>query len=418
MWCPGSSPARLTGRLDVSLMADRPASGGPAGVLREIQVNLLECKVCFERFASQPKERRPQNLSCGHVLCQECVWALSRPLLRKLECPFCRRRCSVESTSHCQALGDLEEILLTSGATPHRSVPCSGWSSAAVRYRESWGGWGTLMNPTGMAMLGPPGSAVVVHDGEKRVVVLGEDGRTVRSFGRREQSSVGVSYPVGVAVTAGGDIVVTDAGDRAVKVFTCGGAGVVAVAGHFQLPWGVDTTRDGLILVSDVEAGTLSLIKVDYRQAVLLECGPAVSDLHSPRSVACCGGSGSTAVVEHLSAESPPKHGPWRLTVFTRDFHILHQTDSFSLMLHAAVRLHVSAVAFDGDGGLLVVDSDHGMIWSLQKSGSRLLHLTPVVGELLVRPVAVVSRLNGLLVLDGGDHTVKVYSSSARDVEQ
>ncbi|KAM8825968.1 E3 ubiquitin-protein ligase NHLRC1-like [Synchiropus picturatus] len=394
----------------MSLMANRPAPRGPEGILREIQVSLLECKVCFEKFTNAT-ERRPQNLSCGHVLCRACTSALAQPLLRKLECPFCRRLCSLESTSHCRVLGDLQEILLMSCVTPHVSVQASsGLRPAAVRYLGSWGGWGALINPSGVAMLAAPGSAVVVHDGEKRVVVLSEDGTEVHTFGKRTHNSAGVVYPVDVAVTTGGNIVVTDAGDGAVKVFTSGGAHLVTITDHFELPWGVDAKLNGHILVSDVQAGTLSLMKVDYKQAVLLECGPVVSDLRGPKSVACCRASGSTAVVEHLSAESPRTHGLTRLTVFTDDFHILHQTDSFSLMLHSTVHLNVSAVTFDGNGGLLAVDSDRGLIWSLEMSERNLVRMTPVVSDRLVRPVAAVSNLNKLMVLDGGDHTRRVFT--------
>ncbi|XP_028984634.1 E3 ubiquitin-protein ligase NHLRC1-like [Betta splendens] len=399
-------------------MATNPCSptGGsvsPERCLREIQVNLLECKVCFERFDSQQRQRRPQNLSCGHVLCLECIAALSHPLLRKLECPFCRQLCSVDSTSHCQVLSDLQELLFpwipTSSAPPRRprgsGSSATGLTSAAPRLCQAFGGWGTLINPTGMAVSGS-GTIVVVHDGEKRVVVFSAQGKKLHSFGQREQASGGICFPVDVAVSPCGHVVVTDAGDKAVKVFTSRGTHVLTVKDSFQMPWGVDTDGCGHILVSDVQAGTVSQVKVNYSHGVILEHRAAISDLQRPKAVACCRGTGNTAVIELLTSHRR-QHS--RLRVFTNDFHILYQTDSFSLNLQSRVRLNVSAVVFDRDGGLIVIDSDHGMIWSLGKlqKGS----IAPLVGDHLTRPVGLVPLNNSLVILDGGDHTVKVYSA-------
>lgn len=399
-------------------MATNPCSpsGGslsPERCLREIQVNLLECKVCFEKFDSQQKERRPQNLSCGHVLCLECITALSHPLLRKLECPFCRQLCSVDSTSHCQVLSDLQELLLpwnpTSSTSPQRPRgSCSlatGMTSTALHLCQAFGGWGTLINPTGMAVLGSA-TIVVVHDGEKRVVMFSSQGKKLHSFGPRGQSSGGICFPVDVAVTPCGHVVVTDAGDKAVKVFSSRGTHVLTVKDSFQMPWSVDTDSCGHILVSDIQAGTVSQVKVSYPHGVLLEQRAAISDLQQPKAVACCRGTGNTAVIEFLTSD---RHQYSRLKVFTKDFQIFYQTDSFSLVLQSSVRLNMSGVVFDKDGGLIVIDSDRGIIWSLGKfpNGS----VAPLVGDHLTRPIGLVPLKNTLVILDSGDHTVKVYSA-------
>uniref|UniRef100_A0A3Q3VLG7 RING-type E3 ubiquitin transferase n=1 Tax=Mola mola TaxID=94237 RepID=A0A3Q3VLG7_MOLML len=377
----------------------------PEGILREIQINLLECKVCFEKFSTQQRGHRPQNLPCGHVLCLECIRALSHPLLRKLECPFCRQLCSIDSTSHCQVLSDLQELLFSwsplSSALSHRAKGgyVTGLTSTALHLRDAFGGWGTLINPTGIASLGSSGTIVVVHDGDKKVAVFSPQGKKLHSFGQRGQTSGGICYPLDVTVTPCGCVVVTDAGDKAVKVFTSRGNHMLTVKDSFQMPWGVDTNSCGHMLVSDTQAGTLSRMKVDYARGLFLEQQTAVSDLKNPKAVACCRVTGNTAVMEHK-----------RLKVFTEDFSLLYQIDSFSLALQSTVRPNMSGVAFDRDGDVIVTDSSHGMVWSLGK----LQHgpvLTPLVGDNLIHPVGLVTLNNTLVILDSGDHAVKIYSA-------
>ncbi|XP_070977495.1 E3 ubiquitin-protein ligase NHLRC1-like [Oncorhynchus clarkii lewisi] len=398
-----------------------PSSLRTEGILlREIHVNLLECKVCFEKYNPRQKERRPQNLSCGHVLCLECVRALSHPVLKKLECPFCRQLCDVDSTSHCQALTDLQDLLLSRSPrspVPHRVRGGSGWvgglGSGALRLRSAFGGWGSLINPTGVAVFGSSGTLVVVHDGERRVVVFGPQGRRLHGFGRRGRGHGEVCHPVDVAVTPSGYVVVTDAGDGAVKVFTSRGSYVLAVWDSFQMPWGVDVDSCGHILVTDIQAGTLSQVVVDFARGVTLMNRAVITDLQRPKAVACCRVTGNIALVETLGlTTTQPSNGPrpTRLTIFNKDFNVLSQIDSFTLSLGASVWPCMSAVAFDRDGDVIVIDSQRGLIWSLGKLQNGPV-LTPLVSGDLVRPVGLVATAqNTLIVLDSGDHAVKMYS--------
>nr|XP_057939495.1 E3 ubiquitin-protein ligase NHLRC1-like [Doryrhamphus excisus] len=385
-----------------------PNRGGllsPEDMLKEIQVNLLECKVCFEKFNTQQAERRPQNLSCGHVLCLECIRALSHPLLRKLECPFCRQLCSIDATSHCQALCDLQEMLFVIPDVPRSEKggeeAITGVGSKALNLCMTFGGWGALINPSGLAVMKSSGTIFVVHDGEKRVVALSPQGRKQHTFGPRGHAGEDVCFAVDVAVTRCGHVVVTDAGDKAVKVFTSRGRHVLTIKARFSLPWGVDTDSSGHILVTDVQAGTLSRFKVDYKHGVTQEEGVVVSNLQHPKSVACGGRTGNTAVMEHVTQDTQ------HLTVFTEDFHVLYRVDSFGLKLMSSVTM--SGVTFDTNGHLLVFDSQQGMIWSFGNMQSGPV-LTPLVSDHLIRPVGLVPLNNTLIVVDGGDHTVKVYS--------
>uniref|UniRef100_H3C443 RING-type E3 ubiquitin transferase n=1 Tax=Tetraodon nigroviridis TaxID=99883 RepID=H3C443_TETNG len=401
-----------------SAMAQSPgpscASLGPEEVLREIQVSLLECKVCFEKFSVGQSCRRPRNLPCGHVLCLKCVATLCHPVLKTLECPFCRQSCSTEDISPCLVLSDMQELVFrcsTSSALAHRRTEDSqsgvGLASTALHLRAALGGWGTLVNPTGIAALGS--TMAVVHDGDKKVVMFGPEGTKLFCFGERRQTSGGVCYLLDVAASPCGHLVVTDAGDEAVKVFTSQGRHVLTVQGSFQMPWGVATDGCGDIVVSDTQAGTLSKLKVDYNRALLLENQTVVSGLQHPKAVACCWATGNTAVAEGIS-DGPEGHHHTRLSVFTTDFQLLYHTDSFSLSLRSGLRLQVSGVAFDVDGDVIITDSNQGMVWSLGDP-QRGPVLTPLVGEHLVRPVGLVSVNNTLVVLDAGDHTFKIYSA-------
>lgn len=259
-----------------------------------------------------------------------------------------------------------------------------------------------------MAVLGSSGTVVVVHDGEKRVKMFNPQGEELHSFGQREQ----ICYAVDVAVTPCGHVVVTDAGGKAVRVFTSRGYHVLTIRERFQMPWGVDTDSCGHLLVSDTQTGIISRVRVDYRRGVVLEHHSVISDLQSPKVVACCRQTGNTAVVEHLEKYTHPtgRRQHSRLTVFSKDFQRLYQADSFSLSLRSNVRLHMSTVAFDGDGDVTVIDSCDGMVWSLGKLRNGPA-LTPLVGEHLIRPLGLLSQSNTLFILDGGDHTIKVYSS-------
>ncbi|XP_019715027.1 E3 ubiquitin-protein ligase NHLRC1, partial [Hippocampus comes] len=386
----------------------RDGAPRPRGTLKEIRVNLLECKVCFEKFNAQRAERRPQNLSCGHVLCAECVEALSRPLLRKLECPFCRQLCPVDATSHCQPLCDLQELLSSSPASlcmeKKDEEEAPSVSGTALHLCLTFGGWGTLINPTGVAVMQSSGTVFVVHEGEKSVMVFTSQGKKRHAFGQRGHAGEDLCYPVDVAVTPCGHVVVTDAGDKAVKVFTSRGNHVITMKAGFRMPWGVDTDSGGRILVSDVQAGTLSRFKVDYKHGVTLEEGVVASHLENPKAVACCRTSGHMAVIEHVNddTDSARKQSYSRLTVFTPDLHILYQTDNLSLNLKASVTINMSAVTFDRKGHPLVVDSLQGMIWTFGGVQSGAV-LTPLVAENLIRPVGLVPLNNTLIIVDAGD---------------
>ncbi|XP_023680096.1 E3 ubiquitin-protein ligase NHLRC1-like [Paramormyrops kingsleyae] len=403
----------------------RPPSGcrrpGAEGVLDEIRVALLECKVCFESFSVRQRERRPRNLLCGHVLCAACVGALSNPVLRTLECPFCRKACSVCHTSDCLPLADLSELLHRSSA-PSPPPPVSrdasrpgGLAAGALRLHSAFGGWGKLVNPTGVAVSEAEGAIVVVHDGQRRVVLFRAWGEELHKFGQKAGSAEGILHPLDVAVVPDGHVVVTDGGDGAVKVFTPEGCPVVTVRDSFRLPWGVTVDRRGHILVTDAEGDTLSQLAVDFTRSRTVLNRVACADLQCPRSVACCPATGRVVVLEHMGDPADGRRGrrPARFSLFSRELVLLSRIDSFGLSLASPPRLRISAVAFDLHGNVIVADVEQASIWSLGTSqGSP--PLIPLVSEGLLCPLGLaVTSQNMLVVLDSGDHTVKIFSASS-----
>lgn len=383
-------------------------------ILAEIRANLLECKVCFERFSIQKRDHMPRNLPCGHVLCLKCICALSHPVNQRLECPFCRKLWDIGSTSECRALTDLQELLL-SETCPGLCDRMIGWTeslgSGTLRLQSAFGGWGAIVNPSGMVVSETSGQIVLVHDGEKRVAVFGAQGTLLDGFGRYGHDQSDLCHPLDVALTKSGHVLVTDGGDQSVKVFTSEGRLVVAIRDSFRLPWGVDVDAHGRVFVTDAEMGTLSQVIIDFSRGVVLVNRVVFKELTCPRSVVSCKASGHIAVLDCFQRGFMASC----LRIFNSDFVPLTLVDSFTLNLKNSLSLSICSVVFDRYGDVIVGDAQKGTVWSLGKPW-KTPALTPLVSGLL-RPVALaVTTLNVLVVLDAGDHAVKFYAADTDDL--
>ncbi|TRZ25381.1 hypothetical protein HGM15179_001699 [Zosterops borbonicus] len=382
----------------------------------EAELSLLECRVCFEPYGPDG-ERRPLNLPCGHVLCRGCVGALAGAERQRLECPFCRRPCGPAETSDCRPLLQLLELLRPAGGGPASALGGSGGGAAAapaklgLRLCLCLGGWGSLVNPTGLAACPESGRLAVAHDGKKRIHVFGPSGVCLRRFGERGDAGNNIKYPLDVTVTSDGHVVVTDGGDRSVKAFDCEGRGVLAVREGFSLPWGLDAASESEVILTDAEAGALYRLSADFRRGELKKCQMVRSRLVSPRAVAVCPTSGAVAVTEHLRARGPSK-GSTRVTVFSAEMDLLGQVDSFGLNLLFPSRIHATAVAFDREGRVIVTDVCSQAVICLGKPEEFPI-FNPLISHGLFYPVGLTYTAdNSLVVLDSGDHSIKVYSST------
>lgn len=382
--------------------AEAPGSG-PA--LRELageaEAGLLECKVCFERFSPR-QQRRPRNLPCGHVVCLACVAALAHPRTLALECPFCRRACRGCDTSDCLPVLHLLELL----GSPLRPAPAA--PRVVPTCYLAFGGWGTLVNPTGLALCPKTGRVVVVHDGKRRVKIFDSGGGCAHQFGEKGDAAQDIRYPLDVTVTNDCHVVVTDAGDRSVKVFDFFGQIKLVIGGQFSLPWGVDTTPQNRVVVTDAEAGSLHLLEVDFPEGVLRGAERSPAPLRSPRGVAVSRLTGAIAVLERPLA---PGRGPCSstVTVLSAGLQLLGRVDGFGLSLTFPSQITASAVTFDHQGNVIVADTSSQAVLCLGKP-EEFPVLKPIVTHGLSHPVALTfTKEKSLLVLDSAAHSVKVY---------
>lgn len=393
--------------------SDRSPRAGMAAE-DEAELSLLECRVCFEPYGPDG-QRRPLNLPCGHVLCRGCVGALAGAERQRLECPFCRRLCGPAETSDCLPLLQLLELLRPAGRGLASALGSGGGAAAAATaglgLRLCLGGWGSLVNPTGVAACPGSGGLAVAHDGKKRIHVFGPSGFCLRRFGERGDASNDIKYPLDVTVTSDGHVVVTDGGDCSVKAFDFEGRGVLAVREGFCLPWGLDATPRSEVILTDSEAGALYRLAADFQRGELKKCQMIRSQLVSPRAVAVCPTSGAVVVIEHLNARGPSK-GSTRVTIFSAEMDLIGQVDSFGLNLVFPSRIYATAVAFDREGRVIVTDVCSQAVICLGKPEEFPI-FNPLISHGLAYPVGLTyTANNSLVVLDGGDHSVKVYSST------
>uniref|UniRef100_H0VYK9 NHL repeat containing E3 ubiquitin protein ligase 1 n=1 Tax=Cavia porcellus TaxID=10141 RepID=H0VYK9_CAVPO len=331
-----------------------------------------------------------------------------------LECEVCCERFRPRAAAPRRTAGPVAALGWSCWAPPRGQgpgPPCNLLAAApAPACYRAIGGWGTLVNPTGLAVCPQTGRVVVVHDGRTRVQIFeAGGGARMLQFGAKGDAAQDVRYPLDVAVTADCHVVVTDAGDRSVKVFDFSGrVRLVFGGGQFSLPWGVETTPQNGLLVTDAEAGSLHLVEADFPAGVLRRSERLHVRLCSPRGVAVSLLSGAIAILEQ---PLPPGTGPCstRVKVFNPSMQLIGQVDTFGLSLFFPSRVTASAVTFDQQGNVIVADMSGPAVLCLGKP-EEFPVLKPLVTEGLTHPVALAfTKENLLLVLDAGSHSVKVY---------
>ncbi|KAM8966749.1 E3 ubiquitin-protein ligase NHLRC1 [Pelodytes ibericus] len=383
--------------------------------LNETEINLLECKVCFEKY-SQHQKHRPRNLPCGHIICQECVSSLCPPGSPRLECPFCRKACRTLETSVCLPVLHLIELIarvvpdhLECGSSANAGHQLTKLKSASFNLGSLFGGWGVLFNPSGVALCKKTGCLVVAHDGKKRIGVFTMNGKCIRQMGTKTHSTNAIIYPNDVAVTLDGYIVVTDTGDRSLKVFSQCGQNVLTIKQPFYLPWGLAITPENEILVSDPDAGNLILVAADFKQGQVKKVLVVCSHLNHPREVAVCPKSGVTVVVEHLTKSSKNSNST-QIKIFSGGMKLIRQIDSFVLSIFLPLPIHTTGVAFDQDGNILIADVNNRCVICVDKLGEQNF-LKHVVASGLSYPVALaLLEDNSIAVLDSGNNSVIIYT--------
>ncbi|XP_068093052.1 E3 ubiquitin-protein ligase NHLRC1 [Hyperolius riggenbachi] len=379
--------------------------------LDETEINLLECKVCFEKYSHQQRHR-PKNLPCGHTICHDCVSSLCNPGNSKLECPFCRKACRKSETSICLPVLHLLEIIgrVAPDRPEARPSACrTELKSASFKLSTSFGGWGVLFNPTGTAFCSNTGCLLVTHDGKRRISRFTINGKLVHEMGEKVNAENGLVYAVGVAVTMDGYVIVTDAGDRSLKVYTQSGRCTLVVKKTFLLPWGLAVNSENKVIVSDPDANSLVFITADFGQGSVKNTLSLCPGLSQPKEIAVSQADGSLIVVEHLTKDSKNSSST-RIKIFNNKMKLMRQIDSFSLSMLLPLAVHTSAVAFDQEGNILVADVNNRCVICL-KNMEESKTLNHVVASGLSYPVAIsVMEHGSIAVLDSGNHSVLVYS--------
>ncbi|KAG8442352.1 hypothetical protein GDO86_011231 [Hymenochirus boettgeri] len=394
-----------------------PASKGIENMkdfLEETETNLLECKVCFEKY-SQQQRHRPKNLPCGHVICQECVSALCPQGNPRLECPFCRKECKTFETSIClpvlQLMEMLSRVVPDQLESPSATKPshAAKLRPASFNFSMSFGGWGVLFNPTGIALCKKTGSLVVAHDGKKRIGVFTTNGKCIQQMGSKCDSRNSIIYPLDVAVTLDSYIAVTDSGDRSLKVFNQSGKFTLVIGQTFSLPWGVCVNAQNEMIVSDSDAGDLILVVADFKKGRVKKLLKIYSTLTHPREIAVCQTSGAMVVVEHLTKDRKNSNST-RIKILSSAMKLVQQIDSFGLSLFLPLEVHTTGVAFNAEGNILVADVNNRCVICLETT-KECHFLKHVVASGLSYPVALAPLEDGsVAVLDSGNHSVIVYA--------
>ncbi|XP_055510636.1 E3 ubiquitin-protein ligase NHLRC1-like [Leucoraja erinacea] len=387
-------------------------------LLRDIQLNVLECKVCFEIY-SDSAERRPCVLPCGHAVCRQCAGALSQGG-RQLQCPFCRRCGPPSQAIDCLPLLQLAELLNPvpeggGGSSNSGSGPCP---LTQPRLTAVLGGWGKLLNPRALSVCPSSGALAVADDDPRRPLRLWERGEDSLKPAAAAAGFSGLLYPLGVALAGGGLLlVVADGGDSSLKVFALGESqkpSAKTIQGDFALPWGVAAgPGSDQVALTDAQRGTLLLLSLHLPGGGLLSTETVSEGLQCPREVAVCPLHCCIHVVEHLQPLPPSTASTSsciRLKTFNSRRQLIHQLDS-NVFSPARLPAGLSAIAADGRGNVLVADGLGGTV-GLVEGITGTLRYRVLIAEGLVRPAGLACTADGeLVVLDSGDHTCKIYTA-------
>uniref|UniRef100_A0A8C0FCE0 Uncharacterized protein n=1 Tax=Bubo bubo TaxID=30461 RepID=A0A8C0FCE0_BUBBB len=104
--------------------------------------------------------------------------------------------------------------------------------------------------------------------------------------------------------------------------------------------------------------------------------------------------------------------GSTRVTIFSAEMDPVGQMDSFGLNLLFPSKIYSTAVAFDKEGRVIVTDVCSQAVICLGKP-EEFPTFNPLISHGLSYPVGLTYMANNsLAVLDSGDHSVKIYSST------
>ncbi|XP_035246315.1 E3 ubiquitin-protein ligase TRIM32 [Anguilla anguilla] len=298
-----------------------------------------------------------------------------------------------------------------------------GPGAQLCQFVKKMGGKGNLPGmfnlPVGICVTAQ-GEVLVADRGNYRIQIFNRKGfqreirRNPSSIDNFVLSFLGADLPnlipLSVAITAQGLIGVTDNYDNSVKVYTADGHCVACHKNQLVKPWGIAATPSGQFVVSDVEGGKLWCLAVD-RDVGVVNYSRLCSAVR-PKFVAC-DPSGTVYFTQGLGLNIENRQnehhleGGFSIGSVGADGQLGKQLSHF--FSEGEDFRCIAGMCVDARGDLLVTDSGRREVLRFPREGGGGFGV--LVREGLTCPVGVaVTQKGQLLVLDCWDHCVKVYS--------
>lgn len=214
--------------------------------------------------------------------------------------------------------------------------------------------------------------------------------------------------PLSIAVSPEGLIGVTDNYDNSVKIYTMDGHCVACHKSQLIKPWGITAMPSGQFVVSDVEGGKLWCLTVD-RSVGVVSYNRLCSAVR-PKFVTC-DAAGTVYFTQGLALNfekhqsEPQLEGGFSIGSVDVNGQLGKQFSHF--FSEKEDFLCITGMCVDAGGDLLVTDSGRKEILQFPKEGG----FKVLIQDGLSCPVGVTTTQKGqLLVLDCWDNCIKVYT--------
>ncbi|CAG12414.1 unnamed protein product [Tetraodon nigroviridis] len=262
------------------------------------------------------------------------------------------------------------------------------------------------------------GEVLVADRGNNRIQIFNRKGfqreirRNASSIDNFVLSFLGADLPtlvpLSIAVSTQGLIGVTDNYDNSVKFYTLDGHCVACHKNQLIKPWGIAATPSGQFVVSDVEGGKLWCLTVE-RSVGVVSYNRLCSAVR-PKFVTCDAG-GTVYFTQGLALNfekhqsEPQLEGGFSIGSVDANGQLGKQFSHF--FSEKEDFLCITGMCVDASGDLLVTDSGRKEILQFPKEGG----FKVLIKDGLSCPTGVTTTQKGqLLVLDCRDHCIKVYT--------
>ena len=276
---------------------------------------------------------------------------------------------------------------------------------------------GMFNTPVGICVTAQ-GEVLVADRGNNRIQIFNRKGfqreirRNASSIDNFVLSFLGADLPtlvpLSIAVSTQGLIGVTDNYDNSVKIYTMDGHCVACHKSQLIKPWGIAATPSGQFVVSDVEGGKLWCLTVERGVGVV--SNSRLCSAVRPKFVAC-DADGTVYFTQGLALNfekhqsEPQLEGGFSIGSVDASGQLGKQFSHF--FSEKEDFLCITGMCVDASGDLLVTDSGRKEILQFPKEGG----FKVLVQDRLSCPVGVTTTQKGqLLVLDCWDHCIKVYT--------